>query len=81
LSKNSESTATSSSVSRSSLTSGKGGVAIHHLDGVSGFGGKAADRCGHVTSADDADSAHVQSPRALGGARTDVDFSRVAKTI
>jgi hypothetical protein len=25
-----------------------GGVATHHLSGVSGFGGKAADRCGHA---------------------------------
>jgi hypothetical protein len=25
------------------------GVATHHLDGVSGLGGKAADRCGHAT--------------------------------
>jgi len=35
---------------------------LHHLDGVSGLGGKAADRCGHATCADDADSAHVLSP-------------------
>ncbi|GID05489.1 hypothetical protein TMM008_26910 [Pseudomonas sp. 008] len=26
-----------------------GGVTTHHLDGGSGFGGKAADRYGHVT--------------------------------
>jgi len=26
-----------------------GGVATHRLDGVSGLGGKAADRCGHAT--------------------------------
>jgi hypothetical protein len=37
---------------------------------VSGLGGEAADRCGHATGPDDADSAHVQFPRKLGGART-----------
>jgi hypothetical protein len=47
-----------------------GGVATHHLDGVSGLGGKAADRCGHVACADDADSAHVQPPGLLGAARS-----------
>lgn len=25
-----------------------GGVATHHLDGMSGLGGEAADRCGHA---------------------------------
>lgn len=25
-----------------------GGVATHHLDGMSGLGGEAADRCGHT---------------------------------
>ena len=36
------------------------GVATHHLDGLSGLGGKAADRCGHAARADDADNAHVR---------------------
>jgi hypothetical protein len=37
------------------------GVATRHLDGVSGLGGKSADRRCHTAGSDDADSAHARS--------------------